>query len=475
MNILIINTYGGSLLLGAKAAKANIVAVMEDVAFGSDLQALNFPSIPRYEKRADWPDKFSTAWRDIDVVAHPPCSAFSVLNMQNAASTRGMDTSAFACHRAVIDYALGHKARSLTIESVTPAYGIAHETYEENAAKYGYGVTYIMINSVSCGVPQWRERVWIVYHRLSKRAAFHVSMQPKYVLLKSIINPDGTTENLFGIDGQRKRAWDKIRPLIKPSWPTGYIHLVLEKVYNLQRVPRLEAVTQKFGLSKYIDNSPRLVDVNGFSSVILSSSVLCDGPRPLTVEEYCAIMGFPRNYKWGRQIKKFRMYLSKGVCPPVATWIMKMVDKNASGWTGPFTHEESDFGGVIDLRIKKQEALALANGRPYPPVITAKSVRAPKLARKDGIVLRAQRPPSAPRGHYYRLVDESKCIAPKSLQASFIVALLRKIGKRGMTRAEIVALAVKDQKGFPTNQPHDRAVGFFLSKFKTAGGLDFAE
>lgn len=474
MNILIINTYGGSLLLGAKAVKSNVVAVMEDAAFGSDLQALNFPKIPRYEKCADWPDKFGMMkWGDIDVVAHPPCSAFSVMNFQNAASTRGIDTSAFACHQAVINYALSHKARTLTIESVTPAYEIAHDEYEANAEKYGYRVTYIMINSVSCGVPQWRERVWVVFH---KCRIFKVAMKPEYVLLKSILNPNGTTENLFGIDGQRKRAWDKIRPLIKSSWPHGSIHSVLEKVYNLPRTPRLEAVTKRFGLSKYIDDSPKLIDRDGFSSVVLSGTVLCDGPRPLTVEEYCAIMGFPRDYKWGKQIKKFRTYLSKGVCPPVAAWIMRQVDKNASGWTGPFTHEEKDFGGVIDLRIKKQEALALANGRPWPPPGKVAVPRPPRaLSERTGAVIKARRDPDAPRGHRYVLIDEAKCKAPNSPQAKFMLNHLRKAGKHGMTRGEIVALAVKDPKGFPTNQPHDRAVGFFLSKFKSLGGLRFAE
>jgi site-specific DNA-cytosine methylase len=470
MNVLVINTYGGSLLLGAKAAKANVVAVMEDTGFGSDLQALNFPKIPRYEKRADWPEKFSTVWRDIDVVAHPPCSAFSVMNFQNAASTRGMGTSAFACHQAVIDYALGHKARTLVIESVTPAYEIAHEVYEENAHKYGYRVNYIMINSASCGVPQWRERVWVVYHKCK---TFKIAIKPEYAPLKSILNTKGTTENLFGVDGQRKRAWDKIRSLIKPSWPSGSIHSVLEKVYDLPRVPRLEAVTKRFGLSKYIDDSPKLIDRDGFSSVVLSGTVLCDGPRPLTVEEYCAIMGFPRNYKWGKQIKKFRMYLSKGVCPPVATWIMQMVDKNASGWTGKHTHEEADFGGVIDIRPKKAEALALANGEPWPPV--GKIVEPRALRRTEGAVIKARRDPSLPRGHRYRLVDASKCVAPNSPQAAFILTHLKHAGARGFTRNELVGLAVKDPKGFPTNQPHDRAIGFFLSKFKSLGGLEFAE
>ncbi len=472
MNSLIVNTYGGSLILGAKAAKANIVATMEDSGFGSSLQALNFPKIPRYENRADWPEKFSTPWRGIDVVAHPPCSAFSPMNYSNQKSlTRGTGTSAFACHQNVIDYALGHKARTLTIESVTGAYEGAHEIYEANAEKYGYRVNYIMINSVSCGVPQWRERVWVVYHQLPKRQAFHVSMQPNYVTLESIIDKTGTSADfiLGGANAQMRKAWNGLRKSVKSSWPTGNVVAVLSKVHDISR----EEVVAKFNFFSYMNANPVLLDRDGFTPVLLQGGILCDGGRVLTVEEHCAVMGFPRDYKWGNKLRQFRMYLSKGVCPPVATWIMRQVDKNASGWSGPFTHEEADFGGVIDLRIKKQEALALANGRPWPPPGKVAVPRTPR-AHGERAVIKARRDPDAPRGHHYAIVDITKCVAPNSPQAAFILAALKRAGKTGMTRGELVALAVKDPKGFPTNQPHDRAIGFFLSKFKSNGGLTFA-
>ena len=466
MNVLIINTYGGSLLIGARLAKAQVIATMEDVGFGSGLQALNFPKIPRYEKRADWPEKFTVLWRDIDVVAHPPCSAFSSVNYSNKKTvTRGLETSAFACHQKVINYTLGHKARTLTIESVIGAYEGAHEAYEESAQKYGYGVNYLMVNSADFGVPQWRERVWVVFHQLKKRAAFRVNLKPERVTISSVLDPNGTPTNYS--DGQVKRAWDGIRKKITSKWPTGNIVSVLGKVYGLDR----EEARAKFGFSVYMNANPVLLDHNGFSPVLMQGGRLCDGGRACTVEEHCGIMGFPRDYKWGQQIKKFRMYLSKGVCPPVASWIMQTVDKNASGWTGPFTHEESDFGGVIDLRPKKAEALASARGEEWPPPVQPK----PAELRRNGIVVRAVRPPGAPRGHHYALVDESKCVAPNSPQAAFIIKKLRSAGRRGMTRNELVAYAVADPKGFPTNQPHDRAIGFFLSKFKGVGGLEFAE
>ena len=473
MNTLIVNTYGGSLILGAKAIKANIIATMEDTGFGSDLQALNFPKIPRYEKRADWPEKFSTPWRDIDVVAHPPCSAFSSVNYSNKKKvTMGTTTPAFACHQAVIDYALSHKARTLTIESVTGAYEGAHDEYEANAERYGYRVNYVMINSASCGVPQWRERVWVVYHQLSKRTPFKVVMKPEYSTIKDILDPTGEEADFFG-RASLHRAWEGIRKTVKSTWPTGNVVTVLGKVHDLPR----DTARAKFGFSVYMNANPVLLDPDGFSPVLMQDGRLCTydakrkGGRALSIEEHCAIMGFPRDYKWGRQLRKFRMYLSKGVCPPVATWIMKMVDKNASRWTGPSTHEEADFGGVIDLRPKKQEALALANGRPWPPEGVTKLPRTPRLS--TGVV-KARRDPSAPRGHRYRLINEAKCVTG-SPQWAFMLTHLRKAGKRGLTRSELVALAVRDPKGFPTNQPHDHAIGFFLSKFKTAGGLEFAE
>lgn len=182
-------------------------------------------------------------------------------------------------------------------------------------------------------------------------------------------------------------------------------------------------------------------------------------------------MGFPRNYKWGAKLRSARTYLSKGVCPPIAAWILKMMDRNAAGWTGKSTHEAVGMGAVIELRPKENEIVAALGGEivEKPQRVTSRQARLTKP-----YLVKAVKAPPAPRGRCYVLVNEAKAYAPGSPQAVFILDQLRRAGKRGLTRAEVVARAVTDLKRFPTNQPHDRAVGFWLSKLKGQGALEFA-
>jgi len=352
MNVLAINTYGGSLLLGAKTAKANIIATMEDVGYGSDLQAMNFPKIPRYEKLADWPEKFNVPWSKIDAIAHPPCKSFSNMAARYNSHRGTAEGSGFDCHRNVMAYVLGHKCRNLAIESVIGAYCGGRAEYEAAAKKYGYHVTYIFLNAVTFGLPQWRPRVWVIFHRTKK---FKVNFKPKYVPLQVVLKPGPTTVPIFS---DTKLLWEKTRPLLKGKKPIGHIFAVLQKKFNIDYLGlRAKYPNMTRG---YLSGYTRFLDPTGFATTLLGDTTWAVGDRLLTIEEYCAIMGFPRNYKFNvtrhpRNHGDARSYLSRGVCPPIAAWILKMMDQNAAGWTGSFTHEDDD--GIIDLRVKKAEAL----------------------------------------------------------------------------------------------------------------------
>jgi hypothetical protein len=364
----------------------------------------------------------------------------------------------------VINYGLGHHCRSVIIESVVGAYEGGQEEYEKLAKQYGYRVNYIFLNAVSFGVPQWRPRVWVIFHRLK---TFRVNLKPHYVLLKEALKAGPTpVEGMLG--GHMGKLWEGTRKILKGKKPMGHIHQVLRREYGLSSYDELEA---KFPHAHgYVSGHIRFVDPNWFSTAILGNTALAFEDRLLTLEEFCAIMGFPRDYQFGRRVRQARMYLSKGVCPQVATWILKTVDRNLQGWTGAKTHETTEFGGVIDLRVKRGDVVA-ALGSAVP-----ERMRKPSLQKRltEPRLVKAMKAPSAPRGRCYVLVNEAKAYAPGSPQAVFVLDQLRRAKKRGLTRAEVVAKAVADPKRFPTNQPHDRAVGFWLSKLKGQGALEFA-
>jgi hypothetical protein len=86
--------------------------------------------------------------------------------------------------------------------------------------------------------------------------------------------------------------------------------------------------------------------------------------------------------------------------------------------------------------------------------------------------------PKASRGAKYALIgkDAETALAEyRSPQVAFIVAKLKSAGKAGLTKAELTEAAIKaGATEFPTNQPHDRAIGFYLSKFKGLGHLQNA-
>lgn len=354
--VLVINTYGGSLLLGAQAAGMEIVASLEDAGYGSDLQQINFPEVQCIRSRDEWPNVIQgVSWSDLVVIGHPPCAAFS--NQNNKKSLRGTTTDAFRCHTDLINYALGNMCRSLAIESVLGAYEAASETYENLSREHGYKVNYLMLNAVSFGVPQWRPRIWIIFHQLAEDQAFRINFQPRYRLLGDILDPAGTE---WDLKGNPRDVWDRVKPEVNPDWPEGPIARTLEKVHQIPREPNFKGARDRFGIRGFTASHVWFVRPDNFTPVILFDRTLAVGQRLLTIEEYCSIMGFPRHYRWGRRERQFRAYLSKGVCPPIATWILQTMDRNNRGWEGSFTHEEEDFGGVIDLQPKKAEALATA-------------------------------------------------------------------------------------------------------------------
>jgi site-specific DNA-cytosine methylase len=355
MKVLVINTYAGSLLLAARAAGLEVTGSFEDSGFGQDVARLNFPEVPMVKTIAEWPD------RDLSktvVIAHPPCAAFS--NQNNVASARGVDTDAFKCHKNVMKYALSQKCVALAMESVPAAMEAARAVHDAYGKRYGYNVYRILQNACTFGLPQWRPRFWVVFLKADE---FRVHHTPEYRSVEVILRPKGTItipsrESEIVFDRMTKGGWPRKKIEKWLDEPGSLLQIAARKLDIDDVGPNHEVVRTKLNLHGMFGcYMPRVLDPTGFATtVLLDSTWYCHG-RPLFVEEYNQIMGFPEDYKFGDRAKQFRMYLSKGVCPPVAAWLLEQIRQNLErDWKHQVNHVLHP-GETLDLQPKKADAL----------------------------------------------------------------------------------------------------------------------
>ena len=320
--ILIINSYAGSLTIAASRRDLDIIGSFEDSGYGLKTQRLNFPKL-NYIEATPWPRQ---DLRDVLVAAHPPCSAFSQLNV-NMPHTQGADSEAFACTIKVMKYAMENKCKALMIESVPRALEGAAPVHELYAKKYGYSIFRVLQNAASFAIPQWRQRFWCIFlPERGRKLTLHLHPQTKVVgqcidaRAVGLLNPWIEKEFHKQVAGLRTGGLSSRQ--LEVLFDEGYGRLidVLARYHGVKNQDKLKLIP-RYNLRKFHNGQLTLLKENDFAPVLTGNSVYILNGRLLSAAEYNIIMGFPLDYKFhtgGHQ----RTYLSKGVCPPVAEWIL---------------------------------------------------------------------------------------------------------------------------------------------------------
>lgn len=339
MRVLCINSYAGSLVLGATAAGAEVVGSFEDAGFGIGLQKANFPHLRFVDHRRDWPDDLDLS--DVIVLAHPPCAAFSQQN--NSPAKKGTNTDAFECTRVVLHYCMQRNAAAICVESVMGALGGAWDVHDHFAERYGYHLYRVVKNSLLMGVPQYRERFWAVFVREGTAdPQMTWTLSPRVRTVASVLEgmPEGTPvlarrdETLYDkvvlryvdrVVAEGGLTRDQALAALNPdlTWRrTSYA-----RVLQARHFPDLrhQQVCKKM-ICNFASAQPSFLPPGGYAPVLLGSSLWLYKGQVCTEEQYKVIMGFPADYIFPDSYRtKLRSYLSKGVCPPVASWILQNV------------------------------------------------------------------------------------------------------------------------------------------------------
>lgn len=392
--VLIVNSYAGSLTLAAHQEGHKVIGSYEDAGYGLEIQRANFPKLDYRATVAEWPVK-----QDLSgtlVIAHPPCSAFSQQNITKAA--RGIDAPKFQQTRRVIDYALRNRSAALAVESVTGACDGAKFTHDELGERYNYDVFRVLQNACSFGVPQWRPRFWVIY--LPKGSSLRLPSLPDDFQSAGDIFQAKGTENAHDVE-----RWDRqlrlVTKAVGPKWAGkladgghGYGSIVRPLQRALAALGReapaysprggnthergsLCATSQAWCCSEHANSTTtflcrvaRLVDPGDLLGTVLGDAWWVwagkdtpDGSsRSFYEEEYKLVMGFPVSYDFSAvRPRLLRTYLSRGVCPPVARWVLQALQVSVTGARCP--GETLHAGQTADLRPSRAEVKAALEKR----------------------------------------------------------------------------------------------------------------
>jgi site-specific DNA-cytosine methylase len=355
-DVLVINTYGGSLLLAARGYK--IRGSYEDVGYGSDIQADNFPGVNILRRTSEWPTQDLS---ETVVLAHPPCAAFSQQN--NRRETKGLDAKKFQCTRVVLDYAMRNRAKAVLVESVMGALQGAWFEHESWANKYGYNLFRIVQNAASFGVPQLRPRFWATFIRSDVMSGRHLILrhEPEFKVIKDVVEYDEPFptvthewEKQTGIMVRQGMDMKTVKKLARGKDYGGML-AVYRRIHEPE-TPQHE-VQQRYLPKIFVSKTLRILDPNKPATVLLGDTTwVCEG-KLLGAGDYKAVMGFPRDYRLPP--KKATWFLSQGVCPPVAKWLLDeikiAVSKKPRRARDIFDHTVT-HNTVLDLRPEMERA-----------------------------------------------------------------------------------------------------------------------
>lgn len=346
--VLIINSYGGSLTQATVSEQHPVIASMEDSGFGIDTQMLNFPGLRYVREFADWPIDINL--KDSIVIAHPPCSGFSSQNRSKSADIRGAYSHAFACTTRILDYVLPRRPEAVIVESVPGAMEGARPIHDHYAKAYGYNLYRVMQNAASFATPQWRRRFWAVFVRKAPGRAnqfnFRIKHDVKY--LGDVLNPETIDQN---IDASHKYRWekqltmakdlgypeDKFRELLNSGKHQGNLIRILSDVLQVPKEkgwPPYGKLHDHVVGGNFLSGALTVLSENGLAPVLLGTAWWWYRGQMLGYADYKQIMGFPREYQFHKD-RMTLVLLSKGVCPPVARWLLREVNANVFGIKRP--------------------------------------------------------------------------------------------------------------------------------------------
>jgi len=291
---------------------------------------------------------------DIDmVIGGPPCQSFSASGRRAGGAAGKLDQrgNLFISYCKVLEKV---QPRAFLFENVRGILGTNKgQDFKDILSAFselGYCVDYRILDAEDYGVPQQRERLFIVGHKL----------EIPFLFPKPIYGPDSTghtpyitvreaVEDLDFTEADRAEtvfAGGKYSDLL-PKVPPGsnYLHFTAKRGYPTP----IFAYRSRFSDFLYKANPEAPV------KTLIASPGKYTGPlhwdnRYLTISEYKRIQGFPDNHVFfGERVDQIRQ-IGNSVCPPIAYYLAVAIKEQIFGYESNVTYLRPDEKLSFDKR-----------------------------------------------------------------------------------------------------------------------------
>lgn len=317
-----VDIFAGGFTVGVKK-HFNVVAHLEENDYGVATAQHNFPDLPIHIGEENWPLDVLKAM-DLDFVyGNPPCAAWSVAGYTK---TRGPDKwkTDERVNCTLKHFSLIEKLRPKVWawESVVQAYTKGNEfvkELEDRALALGYSVTYLLHNAEWLGLPQTRNRFFMICHniRLPIPAPNWAPPPTPGEVLAQL--PRELVGNLEGGDAGRWSLKSFPKEVLAQVPPGMRLRAFWEK----QHPPATWVYKDNGDVAGRPSYGHCRLPLERPSGAVVGYGIVHPTEdRFITINEMKLLCGFPIDYKFvPKGLSACASEIARGVCPPVGEWL----------------------------------------------------------------------------------------------------------------------------------------------------------
>jgi DNA (cytosine-5)-methyltransferase 1 len=285
----------GGFTQGATMAGANVLWAANHWQAAVDTHAANHPGTEHACQDLAQADFSKVPDHDL-LLASPACQGHSKARGAERSHHDALRSTAWAVIAAVEakrpSYVLVENVEAFLTWELFDVWQLALE-------RYGYNVTTQVLNSADFGVPQERERAFVMATQGPALELTHPGR--RHVALGEIVDLAAGKWSL--VSGKCPKTQDQVRRAREKHGDTFAI------LYNGSR------------------NAGRSLDLPAATVTTVDRMALVNGGsmRMLTLEEYRAAMGFPTDYALAPRKQDAIKLLGNAVCPPVAADLVRQI------------------------------------------------------------------------------------------------------------------------------------------------------